>query len=565
MLIITNKESFKPYYDSMVETFIKFMNSSSDLTNRSIKIAMQIIEKIASDISLDQFDSMLHTRIKSTVLSVPNESSMKKEIAFLLIGFLAPKYCEPMCTHFHAEIWEAVKNASRNVAKDGDSDGTKTIKATAVYACLQLLKYTQDIDTHYRSIDDIVKDETNFASVFISNQMVLDVLIELRRKLAEGTDVQILFIAGASVKFGGTLPTLVSSFLEMVETALETLSAMARSAGHRFAPYGHQCTEDIIRLLERTKIPSIREKSILAIAEITISKYESVHWFGSESASGRIVLKLVEFLEKEENIMVAITIFETFLKLLRRIEPNAIDNEDVVKKLFTCVKRVIAKELKCQHSPDRTAENSLVELAGKMLSLLGKATHPCKFSQHVSALLPTIQNQFHSATNDDYGQYVRGLVYEELNRCCKRLREYTSKWFQPLFDIFIFGLERKNKHAICGLGTLMYYAGEQHAIDNYPFVLRSLNAIRNRSAVSKAVHIAIAKMVIANPALVALNRIMPFLIEKLMKKRKAMTWVCKAVLYVTEKHADDVEPILERIIRCVAGVYERGKFENEGR
>lgn len=277
-------------------------------------------------------------------------------------------------------------------------------------------------------------------------------------------------------------------------------------------------------------------------------------------------MKLVKLLEKEKYITVAIAVFETIVKLLERIEPNAIDNEDVIHKMFTCVELVFGSELLCQRSRDGIKRNSVVELAGRVLSLLVKAMHPCNCSDHVSELLPTILNQFRDA-HEHYGEvdYVRGLVFEELNQCCEGLGKFiTSEWFYTLFDIFVFGLDYKDVDAICGLGTLMYYAGEQQAIEKYPIVLQELKEIRNEPGISDEVHTAIAKMAIANPTLVAINDIMPILIRKQMSAREGNTWICKVMLYVTERHADDVKPILEKIIRCVAEVYKKDKFENEG-
>lgn len=371
-----------------------------------------------------------------------------------------------------------------------------------------------------------------------------------------------------------------NAYLDEKEEAILALKLLAEFTGPAFTPYIQQCFEAIYIHLDHPQ-QCIRKVSIDALTGFVIALFQLNDVEGSKRAVSMVIPKFAELLKTDEELPVAIGVFEAYLELLKKLKSHALVNEEMKNHIFSCVCDVMSSKVACQFNDNSGEEDggdegeyfvALVELAGEVFPKLGEAMQPSEFALYFGRLLPTIVEKFEKAKNNEELESDRSQVYGTLSESFQALQGYTSTWFDALLPLFLGGLhdeyEQARQNAVFGLGELVFYA-EEKAFDKYTQVLQALSQVVTReehAGVLDNVCGAIARLIIANSALIPLEQVLPVLVQKLplredFHENKA---VFKSIQSLLTQNNEVLLKMLDRIILISLGVLARNECKDEG-
>lgn len=371
-----------------------------------------------------------------------------------------------------------------------------------------------------------------------------------------------------------------NAYLDEKEEAILALKLLAEFTGPAFTPYIQQCFEAIYIHLEHPQ-QCIRKVCIEALTQFVVSSFKLNDLAGSQTATGMLIPKFAEILKTDEEIPVAISVFEAYLELLKNLKSHAIFNEDMKNHIFSCVTDVMSSKVACQFN-DNTGEEddgdeseyfvALVELAGEVFPKLGEAMQPSEFALYFGRLLPIIVEKYEKAKNNEDLESDRSQVYGTLSESFQALQGYTSTWFDALLPMFLNGLqdeyEQARQNAVFGLGELVFYA-EEKAFDKYPQVLQALSQVvtqEKHAGVLDNVCGAIARLIVANSKLIPLEQVLTVLVQKLplredFHENKA---VFKSLQALLAQNDGVLLKMLDRVILISLGVLARNEYKDDG-
>lgn len=325
---------------------------------------------------------------------------------------------------------------------------------------------------------------------------------------------------------------------------------------------------------------SIRKVAVEALTQFAVSLFELGNVDGTQKAVAIIVPKFAELLKTDEEIPVALTVFEAYIELLKKLKGHAVFTEELKTHIFTCIHDVLCSKVACQFSDNSEEEEqdeseyyvSLVELAGDVLPKLGEAMQPAEFALYFGRALPVIVDRLEKARNNEDLQTDRSLAYGTLSECFQPLQGCTSTWFDALLPLYLAGLqdeyEQARQNAVFGLGELVFY-GEEKAYDKYPQVLQALSQV-----VAKEEHPgtldnvcgALARLIVANSKLVPLEQVLPVFVQKLPLREDfhENKSVYKGFQVLLTQNDEALLKILDRVILVGLGVLARNEYKEDG-
>lgn len=296
-----------------------------------------------------------------------------------------------------------------------------------------------------------------------------------------------------------------------------------------FTQYIQPSFEAIYKLLDHPQ-QSIRKVAIEALAQFTVTLFEINDVVGAQKAVAIIVPKFTEILKNDEEIPVALSVFEAYMELLKKLKHQAMYNEELKNHVFSCINDVFCSKVACQFTDNSCEEENqdeseyyvaLVESAGDLLPKLGEAMQPAEFALYFGRILPVLVEKLQKAKNNDELQSDRSLTFGALSESFQALQGYTATWYEGLLPIYLAGLqdeyEQARHNAVYGLGELVFYADDK-AYNNFPQVLQALSQmVANEEHAGTLDNIcgALARLVITNSKLVPLEQVLPVFVQKL--------------------------------------------------
>lgn len=281
--------------------------------------------------------------------------------------------------------------------------------------------------------------------------------------------------------------------------------------------------------MEHPQLP-IRRRAIEALAQFAISMFKLGDVEGAQKAIGILIPKFADLLKNDEEIHVAMTVFEVYAELLESLKAQALFTEELKASIFGCIHDVFSVRIACQFNDnsgdDEFQEDSeysvaLYELAGEVLPKFGGALQPQEFALYFARVLPLLLERLNKAEGSEDLQFDRSLVYGTISECVPVLQGNTATWFDNLLPLYVKGIqddyEQARQNAVYGIGELILY-GEAKAYPHFQEVLQALSqvvAVEEHPSVLDNVCGALARLIIANSALIPLEHVLPVFVQKL--------------------------------------------------
>lgn len=296
-----------------------------------------------------------------------------------------------------------------------------------------------------------------------------------------------------------------------------------------FIQYIQPCFEAIYKQLEHPQL-TIRKRAIESLAQFAISMFKLNDVAGAQKAVGILLPKYAELLKNDEEIHIAMSVFEAYMEILENLKHQALFNEELKALVFSCIHDVFSTKIACQFNDnsgdDEFQEDSeysvaLYELAGEVLPKFGSALQPQEFALYFGRALPLLLEKLHKALDNEDLQSDRSLVYGTLSESFSVLQGCTATWFDNLLPLYLKGLqdeyEQARQNAVFGIGEMVLY-GEDKAYSHYAEILQALSqvvAVEEHPSVLDNVCGALARLIIANSSLIPLEHVLPVFIQKL--------------------------------------------------
>lgn len=360
------------------------------------------------------------------------------------------------------------------------------------------------------------------------------------------------------------------------------LTLTCRRYSVAFTQYIQPCFEAIYKQLDHPQ-SSIRKVVVEALAQFTVSLFQLNDLAGTQKAVAIIVPKFAELLKTDEEIPVALSVFEAYIELLTKLKSQAIYNEELRTHIFSCIHDVFCSKVACQFS-DNTGEEegqedegeyyvALVELAGDVLPKFGAAMQPTEFAMYFGRILPIIVEKLEKGRNNEDLQSDRSLAYGTLSESFQALQGCTATWFESLLPLYLAGLqdeyEQARQNAVFGLGELVFYA-EEKAYDKYPQLLQALSQVVSREehpGTLDNVCGALARLIISNSKLVPLEQVLPVFVQKLPLREDfhENKSVFKSFQVLLTQNNEAFLKTLDRVILIGLHILARNEFKDDGR
>lgn len=274
----------------------------------------------------------------------------------------------------------------------------------------------------------------------------------------------------------------------------------------------------------------VRKAATEALAQFTVSLFKLNALEGAQKALLIIVPKFAEQLKNDEDIHIAMVVFEAYSEILNEMKGQALFNEDMKNHIFSCIVDVFSSAVACQFN-DNTGDDenddseylvALRELAGEVLPKFGNAlATPQEFEMYFGRALPLLLAKFEKSQNNDNLNSERSLVYGTLSECFGALKECTANWFDQLLPLYLTGIqdeyEEARQNAVFGLGEMVLFSGEK-AYPHFGQILQALSqivSIEKEEGVLDNICGALARMIIANQTLVPMEHVWPVFIQKI--------------------------------------------------
>lgn len=348
-----------------------------------------------------------------------------------------------------------------------------------------------------------------------------------------------------------------------------------------FTPFIQPCFEAIYKHLEHPQL-CIRKTAIEALAQFAISLFQLSDIEGAQKAILIIVPKFAELLKNDEEIHIAMGVFEAFMELLKAMKQQALFNEELKTHIFTCIHDVFSSKIACQfndNSGDDECQDeseysvALYELAGDVLPKFGAALQPQEFAMYFGRVLPLLVEKLEKSRNNEDYQAERSICYGTLSESFAALQGCTMTWFDSLLPMYLGGIqdeyEQARQNAVFGIGELVLY-GEDKAFAHFPQILQALSqvvSVEEHAGVLDNVCGALARMIISNSSLVPLEHVLPVFVQKLPLREDfhENKSVFKGLHVLLTQNNEAFQKVLDRVFLVGIHVLGKNEFKDDGK
>lgn len=378
-------------------------------------------------------------------------------------------------------------------------------------------------------------------------------------------------IAGYSVE---------NSFLDEKEEAIIALREFAEHTGSAFIPYLEQSYQNVFKMIDHPQ-DDIRKVSIEALTTFVVALFKQNDVQGVSNAILILIPKLGHIIHDDEEVAVVLAALDSFTELLREIKHQAIPTDEMRDIIFQSISDVFQAKVACQFDEpsggcDDDADESeydeaVIEGAGNILPLFGKALTPQQFAMFFGRIYPIIVKKLQKAMKNEEMESQRSFSYGILSECFSPLQKYCETYFDDLCPLMIIGLsdefDEARQNAVYGLGELVLHA-EEKSFHAYPHILSALSeAVSKETSPSALDNIcgAIARLIITNYSLVPLAQVLPVFLQYLPLRddfeENAAIFKCFKLLYIQARSA--IEVFLEQILAVAIHVLYKKQFTEQ--
>lgn len=319
----------------------------------------------------------------------------------------------------------------------------------------------------------------------------------------------------------------------------------------------------------------VRKAATEALAQFTVTLFKLNDIEGAQKAVAIVVPKFADQLKNDEDIHIAMVVFEAYNEILNEMKDQALFNDDIKNHVFGCIVDVFSSSVACQFN-DNTGDDdnddseylvALRELAGEVLPKFGHALSPQEFEIYFGRALPLMLSKFEKSQNNDNLNSERSLVYGTLSECFSALKQCTANWFDQLLPLYLAGIqdgyEEARQNAIFGLGEMVLFSGEK-AYPHFGQILQALSqivSVEKEEGVLDNICGALARMIIANQTLVPMANVLPVFVQKIPLRKdfhenKAVFKAFHGLLVL------DSEPFIQTLNRIIfVGLHVLGENE----
>lgn len=326
----------------------------------------------------------------------------------------------------------------------------------------------------------------------------------------------------------------------------------------------------------------IRKTSIEALAQFSVSLFQLSDVEGAQKAVSIIVPKFADLLKNDEEIHIAMSVFEAYMEILKAMKHQALFNEDLKTHIFSCIHDVFSSKIACQfndNSGDDECQDedseytvALYELAGDVLPKFGAALQPQEFAMYFGRVLPLLVEKLEKSRNNEDLQAERSICYGTLSESFAALKGCTMTWFDALLPLYLDGIqdeyEQARQNAVFGLGELVLF-GEDKAFPHFPQILQALSqsvSVEEHPGVLDNICGALARLIIANSNLVPLDHVLPVFVHKLPLREDfhENKSVFKAMYVLLTQNNESFLKIVDRVLFIGIQVLGKTEYKEDG-
>lgn len=198
------------------------------------------------------------------------------------------------------------------------------------------------------------------------------------------------------------------------------LREFAIHTGVAFLPYLEKSYENVYKMIDHPQ-EDIRKASIEALTSFIIAIMKQGNTQGVANVVTNFIPKLGTIVRDDEDCTVVMSALDAFAELLKELKELAIPTEDLRDTIFTCINDVMLGKVACQFNDpiekgagDEDQEESeydeaIIEAAGNILPLFGKAMHVDMFAMLFGRIFPVIIKKIVSLLFSKFHRHILKL------------------------------------------------------------------------------------------------------------------------------------------------------------
>lgn len=380
-------------------------------------------------------------------------------------------------------------------------------------------------------------------------------------------------IAGYSVE---------NSYLDEKEEAILTLKEFALHTGESFIPYLQTAFQNVYKMIEHVQ-EDIRKVCIDTLVAFVVFLYKQQDVEGTKNAIQILLPKLSLIVNEDEECTVVMCALEGITELLKELKSHVMPTPQSMELIFLCINNAMLSKIVClfdepDGEPDEDDleeseyDEAIVETAGNVLPLFGRALTPEQFNVFFDKIIRRIIQKIERSKKNEYnGDSMRSFAYGAIAECFEPLQHFTAQYYDMLLPIMLAGVADKSdqvrQNSIFGTGEMVYY-GKTKSYETFPQVLTALShAVSNEKHQGVLDNIcgAIARLIITNSGLVPLEQVLPVFMSQLPVKEdfdeNNSIFKCFQQLYIEGKEI--LIQYLEQIIVIATDILYKKEYKDD--
>jgi len=371
--------------------------------------------------------------------------------------------------------------------------------------------------------------------------------------------------------------TVENSYLDEKEEAILAIKELAQNSMESFLPYVDACFQEIFTLINFPH-DDIRSAALTTLAQLCVN----IHKINSQegrngllNALNMLVPKCAEIIRTDREREVVTVALEVYAELLKEIGAPVLESEGHADAIINCIKDVLHSRTECQdEGGDETDEESegdelIVESAGEIVPLLGKAMQPHEFSQHYSLFLPMFVNLTRKQASDAQRSFGVGMLADCMSVAGPCLQTYAQQLLTLLLTLARDDNAEVRNNAIFGLGELVYH-GRDCVFPYYGEILQTLStAVASETNPGALDNIcgALARLIITNTDAIPLQQVIPVFVRYLPLREdfEENKWVYQSLSLLYQRGCEPLLQNLPAVITSCAHTLHGNQIEAENR
>ncbi|XP_021926547.1 importin-4-like isoform X1 [Zootermopsis nevadensis] len=320
-----------------------------------------------------------------------------------------------------------------------------------------------------------------------------------------------------------------SADMEEKEEACRALSEIAKNCGETFIPYLENSFEDVFKM---TNYPyeDIRKAAVDALCQfcITLNGIQTPECrIAVSKALSMLIPKCAELIHTDEERSVVMRALDAYTEVLKEIRGPVLEGEGHRDAIFNCVKDVMTYKTECQgeededgvnmDDPEAEQDEMLIEYAGDIVPVLGKAMAPDDFAQYFRVLLPLFANRTKKHCTVAQRSFAVGTLSESLEPLGPNIGQFVPQLLPLFLELSRDESDEVRNNAIYGIGEMALH-GKEAVFPHYLEILQALSTTASKekhAGTLDNVCGALARLIITNVSGVPMTQVFPVFVNYL--------------------------------------------------